>query len=385
VLTPLERLVLSPDTLKLNVTQSGSFAVAAFDSAGVAVAGVRPVWSTNDSAGVIISVGGSGLITAVGEGTAQVYATAGGVVDTAAVAVGPAQSGWYNQVSNAGVDLNGVFFLPDGRTGWAVGNAGRIVSTRNAGATWSVEVSGTAFNLHGVWFTSPLEGWAVGANGTVLRTTDGGTDWDLVNAGAGETLMDVFFATDSAGWAVGSSGVILRTRDRGATWQKLYRGGFTLNSVSFADTSHGWAVGDNGLIVGTHDGGASWFIVQPAVTGQNLEGVWRRSESRAWAAGAQGVTPRTVVGPDSTAWELRNAGAANQLEGVCFASDLVGYVVGYSGTGAVLRTDDGGTSWSPQVSNTQYRLNDVFFVDASSGWAVGANGTIIHTGTGGAP
>jgi photosystem II stability/assembly factor-like uncharacterized protein len=113
--------------------------------------------------------------------------------------------------------------------------------------------------------------------------------------------------------------------------------------------------------------------------------VWRRSESLAWTAGDQGVVPRTRAFVDSTAWELENAGASNQLEGVCFPNDLIGYVVGYRDVGAVLRTDDGGTTWQTQIANTQFRLNAVFFVDDRRGWAVGDNGTIIHTGTGGLP
>jgi photosystem II stability/assembly factor-like uncharacterized protein len=89
------------------------------------------------------------------------------------------------------------------------------------------------------------------------------------------------------------------------------------------------------------------------------------------------------VTPDSTAWELRSAGAANDLEGVSFASSLVGYAVGWNGVGIVLRSDDGGTSWSAQAPNAQFRLNAVHFVDELRGWVVGDNGTIRHTARGG--
>jgi photosystem II stability/assembly factor-like uncharacterized protein len=101
--------------------------------------------------------------------------------------------------------------------------------------------------------------------------------------------------------------------------------------------------------------------------------------------GIQGAVPRTIVTPDSVAWELRNAGANRQLEGVHFPSDLIGYAVGYDASlgGAVFRTDDGGITWVSQASHTQARLNDVFFVDALRGWAVGEAGTIVHTARGG--
>jgi photosystem II stability/assembly factor-like uncharacterized protein len=228
----------------------------------------------------------------------------------------------------------------------------------------------------------------VGNGGTVLRTTNAGATWSrLVNVGASEGLRDVWFASRDTGWAVGTAGAVVRTFNRGASWQKLNVTGFTLHSVSFAGTQDGWAVGDNGVIVGTHDRGLSWFIVTPSVTGSALKGVWRRSEPVAHAAGAVGVAPRTVVTPDSTAWELRNAGASNSLEGLTFTSDLEGFAVGFNAGvgGTVLRTVNSGISWSAQVSNSTFRLNDVWFVDGMRGWAVGEGGTIIHTSSAGEP
>ncbi len=374
-------VVVSPGADTLTVGASVLFTAVASDSDGVDP-GLPLSWSSSNPA--VFAVNGSGRVTGVGEGTALLIVRSGAARDTATVRVEPALGGWFAQVSNSTAELNGVFFLPDGRTGWAVGDGGRILRTLNAGVTWTAQVSNTAFPLEGVWFTGSAEGWAVGGNGTVLHTTNSGVLWTRVlSVPASEVLYDVHFATRDTGWAVGANGVVLRTFDRGDTWQKLYPTGFTLRSVSFAGTRDGWAVGDNGVILGTHNRGLAWFIVQPSVTGLGLSAVWRRADSLAFAAGEQGVVPRTEVGPDSTRWILDSNGAANQLEGVHFPTDLTGYTVGWNGVGIVLRSDDGGSSWLPQIANTQYRLNDVFFVDDRRGWAVGANGTILHTGTGG--
>lgn len=375
-------VVVSPDADTVAVGSSVQFTAVAFDSDGVAPN--EPLaWTSGNPA--VFTVSSSGRVTGVGEGSAPLYVRSGVARDTALVVVFPSQTGWFAQVSNAnGVALNGVFFRPDGSSGWAVGDAGKIVRTANAGATWSLQTSNTSFPLHGVWFTSATEGWAVGGNGTVLYTLNGGASWTrLPNVGASEVLYDVQFASRDTGWVVGSSGVVLRTFDRGVTWQKLHPTAFALRSVSFAGSRDGWAVGDNGVVIGTYDRGLSWFIVQPAVTALGLTAVWRRSEPVAFAVGDQGSAPYTVAGLDSTQWVLGTAGAANQLEGVCFPTDLVGFAVGWNGVGLVLRTSDGGATWLPQAPNTQYRLNDVFFVDDLRGWAVGANGTILHTGTGG--
>src|SRR2546426_53236 len=211
------------------------------------------------------------------------------------------------------VQLNGVFFNPDGRHGWAVGNGGEIRATADAGASWARQVSHTLFSLNAVWFTDADSGWAVGNSGMAVHTTDGGATWTPMPTGASENLMDVFFAYPDTGWAVGGSGAVLRTFDWGATWTKQNPTAFTLHSVSFAGTRLGWAVGDNGTILGTTDRGLNWTLESP-VTSQSLRGVWRRSELVAFAAGQQGVVPRTQNVGGTPVWELQNTGASNALE-----------------------------------------------------------------------
>ncbi len=379
-LPPLSAVVVSPASDTLRVGESRQFTAVAYDTLGQPVGGAVFAWTSGDPG--VFTVTKAGRVTGVGDGLALLVVEAGGLRDSAAVSVYP-DTGWFTQTSNTARTLNGVFFLADGRQGWAVGNAGVIIHTTDAGNTWAAQGSGTSATLNGVWFSGPTAGSAVGSSGTVLRTLDGGRVWTRQTLPSGENLMDVCFANPDTGWAVGSSGVVLRTANGGASWTKINLTGSVLHSVAFAGTQDGWAVGALGLIYGTHDAGASWFRVQPAITDQSLKAVWRRSVAGAWAVGDLGVAPRTIVTPDSVAWELRNAGGANQLEGVHYPTDLVGYAVGYSGAGAILRTDDGGVGWQAQASHTSRRLNDVFFVDALRGWAVGEGGTIVHTARGG--
>lgn len=382
-LPPLSAVVITPVSDTLLAGQQKQFTAVAYDTLGSPVAGATFAWKSDDAA--VFTVSATGRVRGVSEGHSLLVVSAGGKSDTATVVV-YRQTGWYTQTSRTSATLNGLFFLPDGRSGWAVGNAGTIVATTDAGDHWAFQTSRTSFDLNAVWFTGAGEGWAVGDNGAVRHTFDGGANWSIVIAGATENLMDVTFATPDTGWIVGSAGVVLRTFDGGATWQKRYPTGFNLQSVSFSGTLDGWAVGDGGVIIGTHDRGLTWFIVQPAVTGLPLKAVWRRSEAMAWAVGGQGAAPRTFnAPPDTTRWELRNAGVSFQLEGVHFPEDAIGYAVGFNGVGAALRTDDGGMTWQTQTSNSQFRLNDVFFVDAMRGWAVGNTGVIVHTARGGLP
>jgi photosystem II stability/assembly factor-like uncharacterized protein len=378
VIPPLSSLTITVRADTLDVGETGQFTAVALDTVHAPYTGALNWASSNDG---VFTVGSTGLVTAVGEGTALLAVSGGGLADTVSVLVYPTVAGWLVQASNASEDLYDVFFDGAGRLGWAVGSSGVVLSTTNAGAYWTRRAP-TSFTLRGVWFTSALEGWAVGHGGTVLHTLNSGATWAQVTSSASENLMDVYFATRDTGWVVGAGGLILSTTDRGAHWQRTVRGSATLNSVMFAGTKDGWAVGDNGIVLGTHDCGVSWFTA-PYVTSQSLNGLWRHDTESAVAVGVNGVMLRTSATADSVAWALGNVGDLYQLEGVCLADSLTGFAVGANSTvGVVRHTFDGGETWASQAVGGPW-LRGVFFLDARRGWVVGDNGTIRHTTSGG--
>lgn len=377
----VDSVVVTPETDTLVVGDTRSFVAVALDTNSTPIAGAAIAWQSGDPA--VLSITSSGVATAIGEGVTPVIATSGGVSDTAIVAV-IVQNGWYIQTSGTTSDLHGVWFRPDGRNGFAVGDGGTIVRTSNAGASWSIQPSNTTNALRDVWFTTSETGFAVGDAGTVMRTRNGGSSWTrLTSVPSIDGLRGVCFADTARGWVVGTNGTILRTGDAGATWTRVNPTAQQLNSVSFSDSLTGWAVGEAGVICGTRDGGRSWYIVQPAVTAQSLRGVWRMSDTRAVAGGFGGVQAFTTATPDSLQWALGSFGAGNTVNAIQMVDAFVGHAVGVNANGLVLRSEDGGASWSPQLSNTAIGLEDVWFVDTQRGWAVGASGRIIHTSRGG--
>ena len=383
--TPLSSLILSITSDSLVVGGTVQLAVTARDTANVIVTNPTVHWRTSDAG--VATVSGSGLVTARGEGVAWVSATSGGQADSAGIFVRGTTTGWFTQASGTTNDLHGVYFGADGRAGWAVGDAGTIVRTLDAGSSWAAQPSNTSFSLRAVQFVTDSLGFAVGAAGTVLRSTNGGSTWTRLDPGTTAFLNDVWFATPDTGWAVGANGTIARTFDGGAHWTVSNPSTFQLRAVAFYGTREGWAVGDNGTICGTHDRGTSWFTVS-ALTSQSLRGVARLSMFDAWAVGQQGVVPTTMAVsvpamPDTAGWTLRNAGASNNLESVMFPTTSIGWAVGANASGLVLRSPDGGMNWAPQVVSTASQLNDVWFVDTQRGWAVGNSGRIVHTATGG--
>jgi len=108
--------------------------------------------------------------------------------------------------------------FPAGKTGWAVGDAGRIVKTVNAGATWKKQKSGVKGRLIAVDFVSTRVGYAVGEGGCVLRTSDGGAHWVKKTTGTRKDLTAVCFVSASRGWVVGDKSLRLRTTNGGRTW-----------------------------------------------------------------------------------------------------------------------------------------------------------------------
>jgi photosystem II stability/assembly factor-like uncharacterized protein len=94
--------------------------------------------------------------------------------------------------------------------GWAVGNAGQIFATRDAGRTWFAQRSNVETDLLDVKFINASEGWAVGVNGLVLHTTDGGARWLAESSSTSHVLQRIFFVDRDHGWIVGFGGTILR-------------------------------------------------------------------------------------------------------------------------------------------------------------------------------
>ena len=70
------------------------------------------------------------------------------------------------------------FLLTDPFTGTAVGNAGSVLRTTDAGDTW-INHSPTTTALLAVSFIDADVGWISGYGGEIWRTTDGGSNWVL--------------------------------------------------------------------------------------------------------------------------------------------------------------------------------------------------------------
>ena len=148
--------------------------------------------------------------------------------------------------------------------GWAVGKAGIIYKTENAGETWSIQNSQTTDDLIKVEFIDELNGYISGTN-NLLGTTDGGNSWHLLLPGiACSKFGCIDFVNKEIGWVSGSAdGKIYHTANAGSSWtvQQIDTTGRVV-SLSFPDESVGYAFNNIRGIYKTLNGGETWNKIE---------------------------------------------------------------------------------------------------------------------------
>jgi photosystem II stability/assembly factor-like uncharacterized protein len=295
---------------------------------------------------------------------------------------------WSAANSGTTNNLNGVYLLDSG-VGFAVGDAGTIVKTTDAGMTWLPLISGTTNALYDVYFFDATQGIAVGEQGLILRTTDGGAGWQGVTSGVKDSLRAVSFSGVN-GIAAGDSQDIIYSTDAGSSWQIGQSGFFgpPFLGAHMLSSTAGFVTGQNAVfqpwIGNTTDGGASWdfhpFYFDKMEGGGN--DVFFFDLNTGVVSGTvfdgTGAIARTTDGGMTWSTSFFDQG----LQGVDFPIIASGFAVG--SVGEILHSTDGGITWTGQTSGTSVNLNDVSFADdALRGIAVGDSGTILWTANAG--
>ncbi|MFU8844217.1 MAG: YCF48-related protein [Bacteroidales bacterium] len=122
--------------------------------------------------------------------------------------------------SGTAKDLHSVYFA-DSHTGYAVGREGTVLKTHNEGRTWYMLALGTINDVNDVWFISPDTGFVVGDHNLFLQTVNGGQSWQEIALDGEVNLKTIQFTGKSMGYVAGhgnEGGVFLKTTDSGQTW-----------------------------------------------------------------------------------------------------------------------------------------------------------------------
>jgi photosystem II stability/assembly factor-like uncharacterized protein len=305
--------------------------------------------------------------------------------------------------------LSDVFFI-ERAIGWAVGDRGVILHTRDAGTTWQQQTSPVECSLKSVFFLDAVRGWAVGGvhkpfspstSGIVLRTADGGTTWTVAVAaeqGLLPALRGVRFFNSRQGVAFGAASPpipsgVFTTHDGGLTWHPLsssaagdwLAGDFlapdagavagpngrfamiahtevidsplatgtlrSLRAMRLVEPTGGWLVGDGGLVATTNDLGRRWQTPPGALPGGAADLFDFRAisviGSHVWIAGSPGSQVFHSADGGAT-WQAFATGIATPLSAIVFVDERHGWAAG--ALGVILATQDGGRTWQEQRS-----------------------------------
>lgn len=245
----------------------------------------------------------------------------------------------------------------DANTLVAVGDAGTVARSTDAGLTWQLvrqTPGGSQDDLAGVAFASTSVGVAVGAGGRVLRTTDGGLHWSTVidsNFGASFTppmLSRVAFSDAMTVVAVGALGEVLRSTDAGQTWRPVDLG----VTDAFTDVAFRNGVGilfsQATGVYRSINGGAQWTqVVAPAPT----SGVRGDIAFATDALVAIATPSRELRSTDAgLTWQTISPAVFWNESTLAFKDASVGVALPNAQGGLAYTTGDGGLTWSQSLA-----------------------------------
>lgn len=233
-------------------------------------------------------------------------------------------------------ELHGIACRYSGEA-WVVGNAGTLLYTNDAGATWTRESIPTIADLRTL-ATQDFGPVFVAGNGTFLVTKDTGKTW--TELGDGVTAFRSMAAAQDGQ-------TVLALSDDGGLWTydgALHRRATLagMRAISVSEDGQLAIAAGNGMML-SRDGGKTWsgLAVDPSITFDDVRiGV----DGDAVAVGAAGA----IANVDANgAVAIQHVGTAD-LHTVHIAdatdTDAVGFAAGEGGQ--VLVSHDGGLTWS---------------------------------------
>ena len=264
----------------------------------------------------------------------------------------------------------------DGENGLAVGLAGTVLESGDAGESWqAIENPITENALLGV----TCEGGkaiAVGQGGHIqIRAADG--SWQAVDSGTDQRILSTDSNASGLVFAVGGFGAILRSRDNGASWESLvldweailndFLEPHIYDVVVFDDNTV-MVVGEFELVLLSSDGGDNWEVVNKADS--SLSGIYFTNRQNGYAAGQNGKVLKTVDG--GLTWEAVEGDTQENLLDVWASGDDV-YIPGIR---TLLRSRDAGASWE---SITEGDIS-VRWYQSIKGTSVGGGNSVVMVG-----
>jgi photosystem II stability/assembly factor-like uncharacterized protein len=342
------------------------------------------------------------------------------VVGDMATALRSANSGLSFGRANLGATntrfLKGLAFKPASNLVFAVGQNGYLLSSTNAGSSYTQRLAGIRNDFSATDFKTDRAGHIVGekgadyltsngatslvfrpipeeidivgmdywntsfgyvgaAQGKIYRTANGGSTWVQVSAPTAETITGFYLFAPSVLYITGTNGYIARSFDSGVTWDAAGIQTNTrenLRDITYFDFQVGFAMGDNGQVSWTN-GGNVWENL-PKLTSEDLNALAKLDSNSAVIVGDAGVILKSV--DKAKTWKKITVPFTENLNSVDFWDEFLGFASGENGL--ILQTKDGGESWVKIPSGTSRNLTGISVGTPTVGFAVGDDGTILR-------
>ena len=312
-------------------------------------------------------------------------------------AVAVSDSGWsWGNPTPQGRTLRAIAF--SGGVGYAAGEGGTVLSTPDAGHTWSGLPTGTSGALEQLQVLSPSTVVVGGEAGCVTRlSTNGGQTFKRIfnvsETGCPEPVAAFSFLSGQVGFLLLHDGSVEATADGGETFAR--RTGIPGTSVSsggggavgvaihFSSATAGIAIVQDpgsGLAsaYATPDGGVSWTPV-PLPANSHITQLHFVDASDAYAVGP-GTFLRSTDG--GATWKAQPIALGTSFNSIECASATQCVMTVAAGNQLLLTADGGATATVKTTSSSL--IYGAAYASATQIVAVGAGGATVLSGDGGA-
>lgn len=266
----------------------------------------------------------------------------------------------------------------------AVGSHGQTAVTTDSGKTWIRRYSATHEHLRGIASGRRFM-VAVGDAGVILRSSDAGELWERVPSGVASRLNSVCILSDAIAIASGDSGTIVRSDDSGRTWSRVAQASsIPLTASARRSETDVLIAGESGALVRSTDAGASWTSATISSSVDAFYVHW--ADETIVVVGRSGNTARST--DDGNTWSTQSLPGVNgAVTSAAFLDDTTGLLTwadprGEPTDAGVLATRDAGRTWTVvsigDANQTNLRASSVRAVTRSSDSAaigVGSNFT----------
>jgi photosystem II stability/assembly factor-like uncharacterized protein len=310
-------------------------------------------------------------------------------------AVNVSKSGWtWGNPTPQGRTLRAISFASG--VGYAVGSGGTVLSTSNAGASWSGLTTGTSGEIERLQVLSPSTVIVGGGAGCITRISgDGGQTFtrifNVAESGCPEPVAAFSFLSPQVGFLLLANGSVEATGDGGQTFARrtgipgtpVSSGGGVDAGVAlhFSDANSGIAiVNDPGGISSafhTPDGGVSWTAVAlPA--GSRITTLHFIDPLDAYAIGPNTLLRTTDGG---ATWSARPIASGNSFNSIDCVDPLHCVLTVTAGNELVITSDGGATDTVKTTSSSL--IYGAAYASPTQIVAVGAGGATVVSSDGG--